>query len=64
MRQTHNARLFARALLLALLCAAPAVAQQQPQRLPEEKIKKIEQLISTEMSRQQIAGLSVAVVAD
>jgi serine beta-lactamase-like protein LACTB len=61
-----HARPAVRALLLlfALLCAAPAVAQQQPQRLPEEKIKKIEQLIATEMSRQSIAGLSVAVVAD
>ena len=63
MRLTPNSRLAVRALLLALLCAAPAFAQQ-PQRLPEEKIKKIEQLISTEMSRQQIAGLSVAVVTD
>ena len=56
---------FARALALSLLLlvAAPARAQQ-PQRLPEEKIKKIEELITAEMSRQSIAGLSVAVVTD
>ncbi|MCA1613761.1 MAG: beta-lactamase family protein [Acidobacteria bacterium] len=56
---------FARALALSLLllAAAPAHAQQ-PQRLPEEKIKKIEELITAEMSRQSIAGLSVAVVTD
>lgn len=64
MKLTPNARPAARALLLALLLAAPAFAQQQTQRLPDEKIKKIEQLISSEMSRQQIAGLSVAVVTD
>lgn len=63
MKSTPDARLAPRLLLLALLFAAPAFAQQ-PQRLPEEKIRKIEQLISAEMSRQQIAGLSVALVAD
>ena len=63
MNLTPYARLAVRTLLLALLLAAPALAQQ-PVRLPEEKIKKIEQLISAEMSRQSIAGLSVAVVTD
>ena len=63
MKPTPNARLAARALILALLLAAP-VRAQQPQPLPEEKIRKIEQLIATEMARQSIAGLSVAVVTD
>ena len=64
MKLMPDFRLAARALAFALLLAAPAFAQQPPQRLPEEKIKKIEQLISTEMARQSIAGLSVAVVTD
>ncbi len=52
--------------MLLLLSASRVAAQQQPppQRLPEEKVRQIEQLISAEMSRQSIAGLSVAVVAD
>jgi CubicO group peptidase (beta-lactamase class C family) len=53
----------ARPLALALLLLTAAHAQQ-PQRLPEEKIRKIEQLITAEMSRQSVAGLSVAVVTE
>lgn len=64
--QNVSARARRRALLpflLLLLCAAPTRAQQQA-ALPAEKLKQIEQLISTEMSKQSIAGLSVAVVTD
>lgn len=49
--------------LLLILHFAPAAHAQQAGLLPE-KIKQIEQLISTEMSKQNIAGLSVAVVTD
>ena len=67
MRPTPARRLAAVAFALSLLLlpATRAAAQQQPpQRLPEEKIKKIEELIAAEMSKQSIAGLSVAVVTD
>lgn len=54
--------------LLLLLAPAPLVrAQQQPQRnapLSAEKIKLIEAAVAAEMSRQNIAGLSLAVVTD
>ena len=52
-------------LLFLLFVAAPLTSAQQTSRtpLPAEKIKQIEALISTEMSRQNIPGLSVAVVA-
>jgi len=52
------------ALTLLLLPTTRAAAQPPRQRLPEDKIKKIEELITAEMSRQSIAGLSVAVVTD
>jgi CubicO group peptidase (beta-lactamase class C family) len=54
----------ARALLLLLLLFPAAARAQQAQGLAPEKIKQIEQLISSEMSKQSIAGLSVAVVTD
>ncbi|MDQ3908391.1 MAG: beta-lactamase family protein, partial [Acidobacteriota bacterium] len=51
-------------LLLLVLLASPRATAQQPSALPAEKIKQIEQLITSEMARQSIAGLSVAVVTD
>ena len=54
----------ARALFLVLLLLTAAAGTQAQQGLAPEKIKQIEQLISTEMSKQSIAGLSVAVVTD
>jgi CubicO group peptidase (beta-lactamase class C family) len=54
----------ARALFVLLLLFPVAARAQQAPGLAPEKIKQIEQLISAEMSRQSIAGLSVAVVTD
>src|SRR5579862_6388868 len=48
-------------LILALLCLAPAAAPAQSGLSPET-LQKIEKDISSEMSRQNIPGLSVAVV--
>ena len=53
------------ALCLLLAFHAPrASAQTAAAGLPAEKIKQIEALISAEMARQKIPGLSVAVVTD
>ena len=49
--------------LLLLALAAPAVAQA-PSGLSADRVEKIERLITGEMSRQTIPGLSVAVVTD
>ncbi|MCA1815745.1 MAG: beta-lactamase family protein [Acidobacteria bacterium] len=57
-----RARALAAAALLLLSFAAPSGAQQPG--LPAEKIRQIEQLITSAMARQSIAGLSVAVVTD
>ena len=55
----------ARALFVLLLLFPAAARAQQPQQgLAPEKIREIEQLISAEMTKQSIAGLSVAVVTD
>jgi CubicO group peptidase (beta-lactamase class C family) len=55
----------ARAIFFVLLLLPSAAARaQQAQGLAPEKIRQIEQLISSEMSKQSIAGLSVAVVTD
>ena len=53
-------------LLLLLLIFAPVLRAQQEGAppLPAEKIKLIEAAVAAEMSRQNIAGVSVAVVAD
>jgi CubicO group peptidase (beta-lactamase class C family) len=54
-------------LCLLLLFYASNAAAQQPSAhapLPSEKVKQIEALISAEMSKQKIPGLSVAVVTD
>ena len=48
--------------LLLLLLPAPALRAQQNAPLSAEKIKLIEAAIAAEMSRQNIPGLSVAVV--
>jgi serine beta-lactamase-like protein LACTB, mitochondrial len=49
--------------LLLFLATSPASAQQiSSTPLPAEKIKQIEALITAEMSRQNIPGLSLAVV--
>jgi CubicO group peptidase (beta-lactamase class C family) len=53
-------------LCLLLLCSAARAEAQQATRqaaLPAEKIKQIEALVSAEMSKQKIPGMSVAVVA-
>jgi CubicO group peptidase (beta-lactamase class C family) len=50
--------------LFTVVFASGAVAQQQTAPLPVEKVKQIEALISAEMARQNIPGLSVAVVTD
>lgn len=50
--------------LLLIVTASQVVAQQSPAPLSAEKIKQIEALVSAEMSRQNIPGLSVAVVTD
>lgn len=53
------------ALCLLLVCHAPrASAQAAAAGLPAEKVKQIEALISAEMERLKIPGLSVAVVTD
>jgi serine beta-lactamase-like protein LACTB len=55
-------------LCLLLLCsAARAQGQQSAQRaatLPAEKVRQIEALVSAEMAKQKIPGMSVAVAAD
>lgn len=57
-----RARVFFAACLL-LLCHAPrAAARQAAAALPAEKVRQIEALISAEMSRQKIPGMSAAVV--
>jgi CubicO group peptidase (beta-lactamase class C family) len=59
---------FTRATLLVslflLLLPAPALRAQQNAPLSAEKIKLIEAAVAAEMSRQNIAGLSLAVVTD
>ena len=53
------------ALVLSLfVLLAPTLSAQQNAPLPAEKIKLIEAAIAAEMSKQNIAGLSVAVVTD
>jgi serine beta-lactamase-like protein LACTB, mitochondrial len=55
---------FTRAALILLLLAQTAAAAQTTSQLPADKIEKIEKAISAEMSRQNIPGLSVAIVAE
>lgn len=55
---------FSRAALIVLLLASIPSAAQTTGQLPADKIEKIEKAISAEMSRQNIPGLSVAVVTD
>ncbi|HEY0084039.1 MAG TPA: serine hydrolase domain-containing protein [Pyrinomonadaceae bacterium] len=50
-------------LFLSLLLVAP-LAYAQQQAIPADKIKLIEAAVAAEMSRQNIAGISVAVVTD
>jgi serine beta-lactamase-like protein LACTB, mitochondrial len=54
---------FSRAALVILLLASIPAASQTTQ-LPADKIEKIEKAISAEMSRQNIPGLSAAIVTD
>lgn len=61
---TTHLRAVAAFCLLFLVSFTAAAQQQASAPLSAEKIKQIEALISTEMSRQNIPGLSVAVVAD
>lgn len=51
------------AVILSLLVVLPAAAQTTAE-LPPETIARIEAVISTEMSRYSIPGLSVAIVVD
>jgi CubicO group peptidase (beta-lactamase class C family) len=54
-------------LCLLLLCPAPRVSAQNAAaavEVPAEKIRQIEALISAEMARQKILGLSVALVTE
>ncbi|HZG54543.1 MAG TPA: serine hydrolase domain-containing protein [Pyrinomonadaceae bacterium] len=51
-------------LLLLILLPAPLIRAQPNAPLPAEKIKLIEAAVAAEMSRQNIAGLSLAVVTD
>ena len=52
-------------LLLLVAFSSPAAAQQPAAAtLPAEKVKQIEALVSAEMARQKIPGMSVAIVAD
>ncbi|HEY7910929.1 MAG TPA: serine hydrolase domain-containing protein [Blastocatellia bacterium] len=51
------------ALLLIIVCSTAGFAQTRAD-LPPETIKKIEDLISTEMARQSLPGISVAVAVD
>ena len=55
---------FSRAALILLLLASIPAAAQTTAQLPADKIEKIEKAISAEMSRQNIPGLSVAIVTD
>jgi CubicO group peptidase (beta-lactamase class C family) len=51
-------------LLLLFILPAPSLRAQPNAPLPAEKIKLIEAAVAAEMSRQNIAGLSLAVVTD
>lgn len=55
---------YLRLLLLGLLMAAMPLGAQTRAKLPPEVIEKIEAIISVEMARQSIPGLSIAIVAD
>lgn len=50
-------------VVLAMLACVPVAAQNLP-GLPQAKIEQIEKAITAEMSRQNIPGVSVAVVTD
>ncbi|HXG93288.1 MAG TPA: serine hydrolase domain-containing protein [Blastocatellia bacterium] len=52
------------ASLIVILILISAAQAQQPTGLPADKREKIEKAITAEMSRQNIPGLSVAVVVD
>jgi len=51
-------------VLCLLLVSGARAASAQEARLPAEKVRQIEALISAEMAKQKIPGLSVAVVTD
>ncbi|MFQ5816999.1 MAG: serine hydrolase domain-containing protein [Terriglobia bacterium] len=57
-------RSFSRLRLLLMLLAAVPLAAQTPTRLPADKVEKIEAVITAAMARENIPGLSVAIVAD
>jgi CubicO group peptidase (beta-lactamase class C family) len=61
MRRLHAKTLAA--LLLIIFCSMGTVAQTRAD-LPPETIKKIEDLVSNEMARQSLPGISVAVAVD
>src|SRR5262245_10967112 len=51
------------AMLVTVIAVLPVTAQTRP-AIPAEKLDRIEKAISSEMSRQSIPGLSVAIVID
>lgn len=57
-------RLLSYAVFLILLLTPIRLAAQNQAGLPPETIKKVEAVISSEMSRQKIPGVSVAVVTN
>jgi serine beta-lactamase-like protein LACTB len=57
-------RRLCRAVPLVLLLASIRLAAQGGAGLPPDKVKRIEAVISSEMSRQKIPAVSVAVVTD
>lgn len=64
MKNVFLIRSAASLILLFFSTISVAAQQSSTNSLPAEKIKRIEALISEEMSRQNIPGLSVAVVAE
>lgn len=61
---TKRLRWFALTVLVVLLTSAPVSAQDNRNQLPPETIKKIEAVIASEMTREAIPGLSVAIAVD
>jgi CubicO group peptidase (beta-lactamase class C family) len=57
-------RLFSYTVLLVLLLAPLRLVAQNRASLPPDKLKKVEAVISSEMSRQKIPAVSVAIVTN
>ncbi|MGA9768513.1 MAG: serine hydrolase domain-containing protein [Blastocatellia bacterium] len=63
-RNSLTRHTLARRVLIVLLLAVVPAAAQTTANLPTDRIEKIEKAITAAMSRQNIPGLSVAVVTD